>query len=670
MYQDNYFNIDDCVKGYLDSTTGKFSTDGIKDFQVVNKKVSVSAYKPGTGFVSGYIKATKGDIFDFSLHATYKVYDIRIHAYDENRVWLGLTGLDSFSEDTAYIRICVSFNASYTPESIITFSDIYLTKTSASLDEMQGYYREDLYNWMKETLSPNLTQGDLDNIIKLMCYIFGDLTATTYRLKDQINPDKAEEYYLRHLCQVIGYEWNEGLTCEQQRESIKMFIDIRRRRGTLWSLENLIRVFGQDATSFYSSSDLRGVKVREYDPESGTPKIGPDKRGMYPGDLLIEIPQFSNILRWAIDNTRLIGTRIIFSYMIYVGPFNLTMELDFFRKVTRWFDPASWGYSPEIQDFLTEDKIPTTGTDYTETTVSTGTVKPIIKPELIGYSLNTSYHQGASFGDMIPLDTPYTPNELCAYPFNIIKLEDYEKLFINGECKHFGFRLYLKLSDADKKALNSSTETIMCVKAFKFPDYLTIDDKDNKFYDYQDMDMYNDEKKLLAFQGGAGFIFTDKYYNDEGWYWYPHNNTPLSKVSGPMGDITYLVYEIEIKRSVLSSFKSPEALKRVMDACQLVYFCHEGRDDVNIEDIYKETKHKEWKYTPKYKDATGTLMDALDWFTCTKIENCKSNVYFAHYIYQKEPFEKGFIWHEKGDPNYKGFLVDEGTLKDTDSMYR
>ena len=53
---------------------------------------------------------------------------------------------------------------------------------------------------MKETLSSNLTKGDLDIIIRLMCYIFGDLTGLTYKLKDQLDPDKAEEYYLRHLC--------------------------------------------------------------------------------------------------------------------------------------------------------------------------------------------------------------------------------------------------------------------------------------------------------------------------------------------------------------------------------------------------------------------------------------------------------------------------------------
>lgn len=208
-------------------------------------------------------------------------------------------------------------------------------------------YRADLYNYIKETLSENLTSGDLDIIIKLMCYLFGDLTEQAYNLERQVDPDRAEEFYLRHLCKVIGYEWNEALTADQQRESIKLYIDIRRRRGTKWSLENLIRVFGQDVTSFYSSSDLRGVQVKEYNPADGQP----DRENLYPGDILIEIPQFSSILRNAIDNIRLIGTRILFAYLIYVGPLKMTGELDCGREIHLFFDPCDWGYDPIIKTF-------------------------------------------------------------------------------------------------------------------------------------------------------------------------------------------------------------------------------------------------------------------------------------------------------------------------------
>lgn len=233
----------------------------------------------------------------------------------------------------------------FTPPSEFDLDDRYTFSFEILTEAFVGF-REDLYKYMKETLSANITKGDLDIIIKLMCYIFGDLTGTTYKMKDQVDPDLAEEYYLRHLCKVIGYEWEEGLTAEQQRESIKMFIDIRKRRGTIWSLKNLISAFGQDRTTYYSTSDLKGVKIIECMSDAR-----PDEHGLYPGDIMIEIPQFSSILRKAIDNIRLIGTRIIFSYVIYCGVFKMTGTFTADREIWRWFDPAYWGYDPKINEF-------------------------------------------------------------------------------------------------------------------------------------------------------------------------------------------------------------------------------------------------------------------------------------------------------------------------------
>jgi hypothetical protein len=224
--------------------------------------------------------------------------------------------------------------------------------------EAYSSFREDLYNYMKLTLSPNLTLGDLDIIIKLMCYIFGDLTGVAYALKDQLDPDKAEEQYLRHLGSIIGYEWNNALTADQQRESMKLFVDIRKKRGTNWSLQNLISVFGQDRVSYYSSADLRGIRILEGG-KDGEPVGTEDVNGLYPGDIMIEIPQFSNILRNAIDNIRLIGTRIMFTYVLYIGPLSMTTHFSGIREIYQWFDPAYWGYDPKIEDFgpLGEDTV-------------------------------------------------------------------------------------------------------------------------------------------------------------------------------------------------------------------------------------------------------------------------------------------------------------------------
>lgn len=227
--------------------------------------------------------------------------------------------------------------------------------------EAYAGFRDELYNWIKSTLSPNLTEGDLDIIIKLMCYIFGDLSGLVYNLKTQIDPDLAEEVYLKHLGTLIGYEWNTGLTADEQRESMKLYVDLQKKRGTIFSLKNLIAAFGQDRNSYYSTSDLRGVNIVEGG-KNGEPVGTADANGLFPGDIMIEMPQFSSILREAIDNIRLIGTRIIFAYVIYCGPFKININTEAGRELNLFFDPAYWGYDPTIEEF-TNIAIEETGDD-------------------------------------------------------------------------------------------------------------------------------------------------------------------------------------------------------------------------------------------------------------------------------------------------------------------
>jgi len=237
----------------------------------------------------------------------------------------------------------------YSPYTDINNDDTNTFQFFIYAEAFEGF-RSELYEWMKETLSPNLTEGDLDIIIKLMCYIFGDLSGLVYNLKDQIDPDLAEEAYLRHLGSVIGYEWNKGLIADEQRESIKAFIELQKKRGTDFSLKNLIAVFGQTKNSYYSSSDLRGVRII-CGGKNGEPVGTEDANGLYPGDVMIEIPAFSNILIDAIDNIRLIGTRLFFTYVIYNGPFKIGMEVNAGEELNMFFDPAYWGYDPTIEEF-------------------------------------------------------------------------------------------------------------------------------------------------------------------------------------------------------------------------------------------------------------------------------------------------------------------------------
>ena len=213
--------------------------------------------------------------------------------------------------------------------------------------KLYAEFREDIYKYLKTTLSEVMTNGDLDIIVRLISYIFGDLYMRAKLLPWQIDVDRVDAEYLPHLASIIGYPWNNALSADDQRESIKMYCLIRRYRGTNFGLTNLIRVFGQNVQSFYSSADLRGVEVVEYDerdPQTSEPN-------MFPGDIKIRIPELSTILRDSIIDTKLAGTRIIFAYYIFLGAFHMNMTEDTFKNIIRWVVWMTQGDDLKIEDF-------------------------------------------------------------------------------------------------------------------------------------------------------------------------------------------------------------------------------------------------------------------------------------------------------------------------------
>lgn len=217
-------------------------------------------------------------------------------------------------------------------------------------------FRQKIYTYLKGTLSAVMTEDDLNIIIYIMAMLFGDLYMRAKVLPWQINVDRCPDEHLEALSSLIGYKWNKGLTADQQRESIKLFCLIRRWRGTNFGLSNLIRVFGQDITSFYSSSDLRGVEIIEY--ASGGPET--KEPNMFPGDIKIRIPELSTILRDSIFDTKLAGTRLIFSYYIFMGVYHMSIYPDFYYKIKEWVTLLTSNYDPSIDTY---------GSRFLETTI-------------------------------------------------------------------------------------------------------------------------------------------------------------------------------------------------------------------------------------------------------------------------------------------------------------
>lgn len=145
---------------------------------------------------------------------------------------------------------------------------------------------------------------------------------------------------------------------------------------------NLIRTFGQNAISLYSKADLRGVQVIEYG-SGGPDTIEPN---MYPGDIKIAIPELSTILRDSIFDTKLAGTRLIFSYYIFMGVYHMKMYEDYAYLIDYWIRYLGQNYDPEIKWYggqYIDTKISSVKTD--QVTHRTLRAKPIASCQVLTY---------------------------------------------------------------------------------------------------------------------------------------------------------------------------------------------------------------------------------------------------------------------------------------------
>ena len=208
------------------------------------------------------------------------------------------------------------------------------------------FTRENLYNYLKDNVPSFFTETDLNVFIELISYIFGDLMDETVNIPNELDIDMCSVENLRHLAKLVKYPWNNALEDEQQRETIKYWMLLKRNRGTAFSYINLIRLFGKDSTTYYSNADHSGVRVVEYDPN-----VHHDYE-LYPGDIRIEVPEMSNILREAIHDIKLMGTRIRFAFVLFLGAYNEQIDPSVWYRIRKWIIPDLLrGWNPMIKYF-------------------------------------------------------------------------------------------------------------------------------------------------------------------------------------------------------------------------------------------------------------------------------------------------------------------------------
>lgn len=219
------------------------------------------------------------------------------------------------------------------------------------INEINEQFRERMYEFMKTTLSPAMTKDDLDIIIRLLSIVVGNHDFELYRLQYYTMIDYTPTNRLRQLGSNVGFPWNTALTAEQQRQYIKLYHLIRKRRSTPWSIENLARCFGQDTDSYYTTADLSHIKLFSY-PQVYGGSEPVDSNGFplpfcyyrqggprFPGDNVLRIPAMSTILKEEIYNTMLAGTRLEFLYYFLMGPFKMAPHTNQLRQTRFIFQP-------------------------------------------------------------------------------------------------------------------------------------------------------------------------------------------------------------------------------------------------------------------------------------------------------------------------------------------
>ena len=210
-------------------------------------------------------------------------------------------------------------------------------------------YREDIYRMSTNSLTDSVAYGDANIFFKLIACLYGDLYMQAKNIDDVINIDMVDEEHLRHLSKLVDYPWSEALPANRQRESVKFYMMLRRMRGTSFALTNLIRIFGQSAETLYQPTDNTGVRIIEY--------YENNPFGLFPGDIRVEIPELSKILRDAIDDVKLMGTRLVFAYRLPISS-EYEDEYGVIRgyhpniywrgRLTYWLQPGMTGWDKEF----------------------------------------------------------------------------------------------------------------------------------------------------------------------------------------------------------------------------------------------------------------------------------------------------------------------------------
>lgn len=162
----------------------------------------------------------------------------------------------------------------------------------------------EIYEKLITKLPNSIIDSDYAIIIGLISMLVVSVNYKVAEIYKQINVETADEYYLRLLAEILGYSWIEIIGVEANRGRMLSFQFMKKHRGTLLSIRNLVKV------SIAEETFNNNINIQIYEGEN---PFEPNT----PGHVITVIaPEDFEIARFDIEDVRPAGTLIRFIFKI------------------------------------------------------------------------------------------------------------------------------------------------------------------------------------------------------------------------------------------------------------------------------------------------------------------------------------------------------------------
>ena len=225
---------------------------------------------------------------------------------------------------------------------------------------------KDIFDKIISKMPSTIRESDLSIYLAMYAMLAAAAQERLDNMYRQLDIDTATEPYLRLIAELIGYIWVETLSVESNRSRMRYNSYIRKYRGTVESLRNLVKAAAnEDRFLNNTENDLITIEESNIGPlfftEENSIYIGaatPDfinNMSEYIQELFttyryvitIHVPEELMINRTDIDDVRPAGTVVYFAYRIMLKQLNNIQILENDRNLIYF-------QSPYVQEMIQE----------------------------------------------------------------------------------------------------------------------------------------------------------------------------------------------------------------------------------------------------------------------------------------------------------------------------